>query len=144
VSRLQRWYLWLRRGEAGTAILEFHYLGILLLVPLVYIMLSVLAVQQGSYGVTQAAREAGRVYARTGDEDLARLAAQVALDDQDVSEPMHLDIRGTYSAGAEITVVVTTEVGLPGLPDFLSEGANAAIPVEAVHVVVVDTYRSTS
>lgn len=132
----------LLEDDSGNAILEFHYLGILLLVPLVYIMLSVLAVQQGSYGVTQAAREAGRVYARTGDEDLARFAAQVALDDQDVDAPMRLDIDGDYAPGAEITVVVSTEVALPGLPDFLAQGANAAIPVEAVHVAVVDTYRS--
>ncbi len=107
------------RDDSGNAILEFHYLGILLLVPLVYIMLSVLAVQQGSYGATQAAREAGRVYARTGDADLARFAAQVALDDQDVDAPMRLDIDGDYAPGAEITVVVSTVVPLPGLPDFL-------------------------
>ncbi len=142
MTRLARLARRLRDDDSGNAILEFHYLGILVLVPLVYIMLSVLSVQQGSYGVTQAAREAGRVYVRTGDADLARFAAQVALDDQDVDAPMRLDIDGDYVPGAEISVVVRTVVPLPGLPDFLTEGANAAIPVEAVHVVVVDTYRS--
>ncbi len=132
----------LRDDDSGNAILEFHYLGILLLVPLVYIMLAVLAVQQGAYGVTQAAREAGRVYARTGDTELAEFAAQVALDDQHIDAPMRLDINGQHTPGSEVTVTVRAEVPLPGLPDFLTEGANAAIPVEAVHVVIVDTYRS--
>ena len=61
--------------ERGNAILEFHFLGLLLLVPLVYILLAVLDVQRSSYGVTQAAREAARVYSVSGDEDLARVAA---------------------------------------------------------------------
>src|SRR5690606_21138862 len=54
--------------ERGSAIVEFHFLGILLLVPLVYIMLAVLDVQRTTYAVTQAAREAGRIYVATGDE----------------------------------------------------------------------------
>jgi hypothetical protein len=53
----------LRRSDRGSAIVEFHFLGILLLVPLVYILLAVLDVQRTSYGVTQAAREAGRIFA---------------------------------------------------------------------------------
>ena len=65
-----------RRSERGSAIVEFQFLGILLLVPLVYILLAVLDVQRTSYGVTQAAREAGRIYAATGDESAARMAAR--------------------------------------------------------------------
>ena len=71
--------------ERGSAVLEFHFLGILLLVPLVYVLLAVLDVQRTSYGVTQAAREAARVYAATGDRARAEFAAQVALDDQRVA-----------------------------------------------------------
>ena len=71
-------------ADRGSAIIEFHFLGILLLVPLVYILLAVLDVQRTSYGVTQAAREAGRIYVATGDEGAARRAAQVALEDQGV------------------------------------------------------------
>ena len=68
----------LRPAERGSAIVEFHFLGLLLLVPLVYVLLAVLDVQRASYGVTQAAREAGRIFVATGNEEAARLAAQVA------------------------------------------------------------------
>ena len=47
-------------------------------------MLAVLDVQRTAYGVTQAAREAGRLYFATGNEAAARAAAAVALDDHDV------------------------------------------------------------
>ena len=42
----------LRPAERGSAIVEFHFLGLLLLVPLVYVLLAVLDVQRASYGVT--------------------------------------------------------------------------------------------
>jgi Flp pilus assembly protein TadG len=132
--------------ERGSAIVEFHFLGILLLVPLVYILLAVLDVQRTSYGVTQAAREAGRIYAATGDETAARLAAAVALQDQDIDASgvdIHFEcsVVPCYQPGAEITVVVGSTVTLPFVPDVLAGAANAQIPVDATHVTVVDRFR---
>ena len=49
-------------GDAGTAVVEFVLLGVMLLVPLLYLALALSAVQRTAYGVTQAAREAGRGY----------------------------------------------------------------------------------
>ena len=66
-----------KTSERGSAIVEFHFLGLLLLVPLIYILLAVLDVQRASYAVTQAAREAGRIYVATGDEAAARFAGRV-------------------------------------------------------------------
>lgn len=135
-----------RLDERGSAIVEFHFLGILLLVPLVYIMLAALDVQKASYGVTQAAREAGRVFVATGSEPGARHAAAVALRDQGVS-PAHVAIRFTCSAspcfrpGADVSVTVETVVPLPFIPDALAGTVNARIPVEATHVAVIDQYR---
>jgi len=128
-------------AERGNAILEFHFLGLLLLVPLVYVLLAVLDVQRSSYGVTQAAREAARVYSITGDEDLARVAARVALDDQSVSEPAGVVIDGAYAPGERVTVTVRTRVGLPFLPEALAGAAHAVVPVQARTVVVIDRYR---
>jgi Flp pilus assembly protein TadG len=136
-----------RRSDRGSAIVEFHFLGILLLVPLVYILLAVLDVQRTSYGVTQAAREAGRIYVATGDETAARLAARVALRDQGV-EAGAAEIRlecstsPCYQPGAEVTVVVGSTVRLPFVPDVLAGAVSAQIPVEASHVSVVDRYRA--
>ena len=137
----------LRRDERGSAIVEFHFLGILLLVPLVYVMLAVLDVQRASYGVTQAAREAGRIYVATGDEAAARLAAQVALADQGLmGGPADIVLRCStapcYQPGADVTVTVATTVSLPFLPEVLAGAVNAAIPVEATHSSVVDRFRA--
>lgn len=134
------------RAERGSAIVEFHFLGILLLVPLVYIMLAVLDVQRTAYGVTQAAREAGRIYVATGNEYAARAAATVALADHDI-EPsgveltVQCDADPCYQPGGEITVTVQSSVPLPLVPDVLAGVANVRIPVSATHVAVVDTYQ---
>jgi hypothetical protein len=134
-------------AEQGSAIVEFHFLGLLLLVPLVYILLAVLDVQRTSYGVTQAAREAGRIYVATGDEAAARLAARVALGDQGL-EPgaAEISIRCSaapcYQPGAEITVTVGSTVRLPFLPEVFADAVNAQIPVDATHSSVIDRFRA--
>ncbi|NED96071.1 pilus assembly protein [Phytoactinopolyspora alkaliphila] len=135
-----------RRHERGSAIVEFHFLGLLLLVPMVYVLLTVLDVQRSAYGVTQAAREAGRMYVATGDESAARAAAGVALMDQGVDPgsvaiTLSCSAYPCYQAGAEITITVSGNVDLPLVPDVLVGTANARIPVHATHVAVVDHYR---
>lgn len=133
--------------ETGGAIVEFHFLGILLLVPVVYILLTVLDVQRSSYGVTQAAREAGRMYVATGDEAAARLAATVALRDQGVdpaavSVTLSCSVAPCYQPGAEITVTIDTDVALPLIPDVIAGVIHTEVPVSASHVAVIDRYRS--
>lgn len=133
-------------GERGSAVVEFHFLAILLLVPLIYVMLAVLDVQRTAYGVTQAAREAGRLYVATGDEAAALAAATVALRDHDV-EPgaVELDLVCTldpcYQPGSEVTVAVRSTVPLPLLPDVLAAAVRAEVPVSASHTAVVDRFQ---
>lgn len=134
------------RSERGSAIVEFHALGLVLLIPLVYVLLAALDVQRATYGVTHAAREAGRVYVSGGDERAARIAANVALTDQgvtpgDVAVSFACVATPCRSPGAEITVTVSTSVPLPFLPDMFADAARARIPVQAVHVGVVDRFR---
>lgn len=131
--------------ERGSAILEFHLLGLVLLIPLVYVLLAALDVQRTAYGATQAAREAGRIFVTTGDENRARLAAAVALRDQGV-DAISADVTLTCSAtpclspGAEVSVAVHATVELPFLPDALVDVAHAEIPVSALHTAVVDRF----
>lgn len=134
------------RAERGSAVLEFHFLGILLLVPLVYVMLAVLDVQRTAYGITQAAREAGRLYVATGDESAARAAADVALHDHNVpSGSVELTLMCShdpcYQPGAEVMVTVRSSVPLPFIPDVLAGAARAQIPVSASHAAVVDRFQ---
>ncbi|AYY12084.1 pilus assembly protein [Actinobacteria bacterium YIM 96077] len=134
------------RREHGNAIVEFHLLGLLLLVPIVYIMLATLDVQRSSFGVTQGVREAGRMFVSTGDEAAARHAATVALRDHglDINEvTLSFSCSSTpcHQPGSEIRVTMNAEVALPFVPDVLAGSVNAHVPVEASHVAVVDRYR---
>jgi len=80
-----------KRSESGSAIVEVVWLGILLLIPMVWIVLSVFEVQRGAFGVTAAARSAGRAYALAPDdvsgEQQATAAAAVAMADQGLATP---------------------------------------------------------
>ena len=55
-----------RRDERASATVELVWLGLLLLFPLVWLVVSVFDVQRGSFGVAAAARAAGRAYALWG------------------------------------------------------------------------------
>ena len=49
----------MRRDERGSALVELSWLGILLVLPMLWIVMSVFEVQRGAFGVSAAAR-AGR------------------------------------------------------------------------------------
>jgi hypothetical protein len=130
---------------------EVVWLGILLLVPLLWIVLSVFEVQRGAFGVTAAARSAGRAYALAptdGEgERRARAAARQVLADQGLTD-VPLTVRITcdsagatcHSGGAVITVRVDTRVDLPLLPDVLGGGA-PAFALDATHTVPIGQYQ---
>ena len=56
------------RGDAGSAIVEFCYLAVLLMIPLAYGMLAVFRLQAASYAVAAASREAGRAFVAAPDD----------------------------------------------------------------------------
>ncbi len=57
--------------DAGSALLEFLTLGVLLLVPVVYLVLCLGRLQAAGFAVEGASREAARVLAAAPDEDRA-------------------------------------------------------------------------
>lgn len=133
-------------GDHGNAVVEFSYLAVLLMVPLVYVLLSVFEVQRASFGVTEAARQAGRAYATADDPAQGRArataAAALAMRDQGLDCAGCLTgLTGSLEAGAQVTVTVQHLVRLPLVGDALG-GRRGAIPVDATHVEVVDRFRS--
>jgi len=137
------------RGDDGSALIEVTWLAILLLVPLVYVLLSVFDVQRGAFGVSAASRAAGRAYS-LADSDAegrsrARAAARTALADQGFEDGFDLDIscvpapRNCLSPGSVITVVVRTQVDLPLAPAALG-GGSPSFRVESTHRVPYGTY----
>jgi hypothetical protein len=126
---------------------EFAYLGVLLLVPLVYALLTALQVQRSAYGVTAATREAGRVFVAEGAQgaayDDAFVAARLAMRDQGLDlEPGELVITCQFedcaTAGAIVHVRIDRSVPLPLVPAFGQ--STPSIAVHGRHDEVVDCF----
>lgn len=117
--------------DDGNATVEFVTVGLVLTIPLVYVLLTVFAVQRAAFAVSAAAREAGRAYvtARSDPEERAQAAADLALADQLPGSP-HAAL--TTEGTTEVTVTVTYDVAVLGI---------GTIPVTATHVATVDRYR---
>lgn len=141
----------MRRDETGSAVIELVWVGILLLVPLLWIVLSVFEVQSGAYGVTSAARAAGRAYALAPDdaagEEAARAAARQALADQGLPDDAPLDVtvtctpypRDCHSGTSVITVRIASSVDLL-VPDVLG-GGRPSFALDATHAVPIGQYQ---
>ena len=141
----------LRADERGSALVEFSWLAILLLVPVVWLVLSVFEVQRGAFAVSGAARAAGRAYAladsdATGDAH-ARRAARQAFTDQGLgAAPLTLAVtctpypRSCHAGTSVVTVRVATRVRLPWLPSSFGLG-EPVFALDASHTVPIGQFR---
>ena len=110
--------------ESGSAVVEFIFLGLLLPVPVVYLVISVGQVQAASFAAVGAADAAAKTYAAAPDsataEDRAAAAAGLALEDFGLpGDLMRLEISCAevcLQPGTAVTVTVSVTVPLPGLP----------------------------
>lgn len=128
--------------EAGSASLEFITAGLILLVPLVYLVLALSAVQAGTLAVEGAARQAARVYVQAPDEAegaaRAERAVQFGLADYGI-EAGAAGVRiscqpsptSCLTRQGRVVVTVGVVVPLPLVPDLLSLGRPAGILVQA-------------
>lgn len=150
---------WLRRvaGDAGSAVVEFVFVAVVVMVPLVYLIVAVATVQRSQLAVTQAAREVGRAFATspTGDAALPRAeaAARLALADQHLPDDAAVrfvaagagcdapGITPELAAGATFTVCVTRHSRLPAVPSVV---AGRGITTVGKYLVHVDDYRADS
>ena len=129
--------------DTGTAALEFVTAGLILLVPLVYLILVLATVQAGALATEGAARQAARVFVQAESaEDAARRAGRAiefGLADYGIdSETASVTVSCSGSTGngcpgrnAVVTVTVRVNVPLPLVPDVLDLSQAASVPVEA-------------
>lgn len=137
------------RSEEGSAIIEFVFLGVLMLVPLIYLVMTLGRVQAGSFAVTTAAREAGRAFvtAQSGDDApaRARAASSVAFADQGFDGMGTLEIACSTSPcltpEARIETTARVTVPLPLIPAFARGVVPLEIPLTASHLSTVDRFR---
>ncbi|MBB6567303.1 hypothetical protein [Kribbella sandramycini] len=131
--------------------MEFSWLALLLMVPLIYVLLGVFDVQRASYGATAATRAAGRAFVIVPDgstEEEARgrafEAAKLAMKDQGMElSPGQLSIScspACLQPGSTVTVTLETSVRLPLIPDALG-GEPPAIRVSSAHTEPYGDYR---
>jgi len=147
--RVRRARMEVRRGrdERGSAVVEFVFLGVLLLVPVVYLVLTVGRLQGGSFAVVGAADQAAKVYVDAPtpqDADArARAAVRVALADFGFSEEQAtVDIAcsaACLAPGSTVTVVVSLDVPLPLIPAIAGTHPSAAT-VDAAATQLVERF----
>ena len=139
-----------RRTERGTALVEFVWLALLLMVPLVYIVLAMFETQRTAYAAAAAARSAGRAFLTAPDEGVAaaraRAAARLAFDDQQTTAPIDVRIscrprpHDCLSPGSVVTVRVLTRADLPLVPAALGESV-PSIRIESEHAAPYGSFR---
>ena len=142
--RVRRW----QSEERGSAVIEFVFLTIVVLIPLIYLVLTVGRIQAGTYAVTQAAREAGRAFVTSQIADLAPARAQAAADiafaDFGFSGRLDLECDGSPCLRPEGRISSRAEISvpLPLVPDFARAVVPLEFPVSATSVSTVDRFRA--
>ncbi|MCU1584657.1 MAG: hypothetical protein JWM49_1213 [Microbacteriaceae bacterium] len=135
-----RWRLW--NDDRGTASLEFVTAGLILLVPLVYLVLAMSAIQAGSFAVDGASRQAVRVYVQSRDERSAEAAAERAIhyaladygiDSAAASVSIECSPRPAtcLHRSGTVSISVGVAVALPLLPTALTGFAPLAVPLRS-------------
>lgn len=127
--------------EDGYAALEFVTAGLILLVPLVYLVITLAAVQAGALAAEGAARQAARVFVQASNAEEAAARASRAVDfglaDYGIApEAASVTVTCTASTScpsrnAVVTVTVRVDVALPLVPDVLDLSRAASVPVQA-------------
>ncbi|MDO8732268.1 MAG: pilus assembly protein [Actinomycetota bacterium] len=136
-------------AEHGSAILEFLIIGVLVLVPLLYITLTVLRVESAVFASTQAVREAARAFMMADSPTQGRYAAiaaaRLAMSDQGFDMPdSALTISCNelcLSPGSATHLRLDWRVDLPWVPPLV-EGERLGYPISVDSDVRVDSYRS--
>ena len=141
---MQRWRPFRRAiaDDVGTASLEFVTAGMILLLPMVYLVLTMSVLQAGSLAVEGAARQAVRVYVQAPDtrdaEAEAERAIRFALADYGL-DPSEASVAISCSPRpvdclrrrATVTITVGISVGLPLVPSALTIGGPVTVPLRS-------------
>jgi hypothetical protein len=148
--------------DQGTAVIEFVFVAVIVMVPLIYAIAAAATVQRSLLGVGDAAREAGRAFATTNlaatpelttRRALERVTAAVRISLANQGLPDDADVRFVpagadcdeapitpgVTPGAEFTICVRRSMDLPAVPGILS---GRGITTTGRYVLHIDDYRS--
>jgi len=132
---------------------EFVVLGLLLLVPVVYLVIAMGRLQAAAFAVEGSAREAARAFARAPDDGAgtarALTAVRLGLEDQGFDTPaaevlrLSCDAQPCLRPEGRVTASVELEVVLPGVPAVVDAAVPTRVTVRSEHVAVVDRFRAS-
>jgi Flp pilus assembly protein TadG len=112
-------------SEQGSAVVEFTFLSLLLMVPLVYFILTVGQIQAGSLAVVGAADQAAKVFVAQPDAMSGRAAAEQAVllaladygyETANATLETSCQPADCTAAGSAVTATVQLTVPLPFVP----------------------------
>jgi Na+-transporting methylmalonyl-CoA/oxaloacetate decarboxylase gamma subunit len=140
------------RSDRGSATIEFVAVGVLLLVPLVYVVIALSRVQAAAFAADGSAREAARAFVTAADEEDGRrraaIAVRLGLLDQGFTDPdagaLAIECEradACLTPGGRVRIQVEVRVLLPGVPNFLDRALPAGTTVRSSQVAVVDQFR---
>ncbi len=136
---MRRWSRW--TDDRGSAALEFVTTGVLLLVPLVYLVLTMASLQAGAFAAEGAARQAARVFVQADSLDEAEAAAERAVafaladfglpaNAASVEVSCHPEPGDCLSRRSFVTVSVRVSVALPLTPPALTVDAPLSVALD--------------
>ncbi len=139
--------------DAGSAVVEFLGVALVLLVPTIYLVLVLGRLQAAAFAVDGAAREAVRGFVTAEDTTdgavRATAAVALALSDQGIDPAaaqdglrLACDRTDCLVPGTLVTAHVAVDVGLPGVPSWLQGVVPLAVPVTASATGAVDEHRA--
>jgi hypothetical protein len=128
--------------EAGSASLEFVTAGMILLMPIVYLVLTMAAVQAGALAVEGAARQAVRVFVQADNEQsaLARAerAVEFALADYGLdADAANITVTCRPKPGdcldrlGTVAVTIGIAIPLPLMPPAITANVPLSVPLQA-------------
>lgn len=150
VRRLRRRVNGGGKAEEGSALIEFIVIGLLLTLPVFYLVIALARLQAGSYAVASAARESSRMFVTAPDDSSGQLRAQAAaamsFEDQGFGGKgtvlMGCSKQPCLSPDSVIEGVTDLDVDLPLIPDFLRGVVPSTVHLHSRHAEVVDHYRA--
>lgn len=134
--------------EDGNALVEFVVLSAVLLIPALYLVLTLGSVQSAVFAADIIARDSARIHATDADPDRAQACARdhahmvladFGLGAQDVVRVSCSD-DPCVTPGGTVTAEVSIPVPVPGLGPVL--GTTGPVSVSSAHAAPVDRYRA--
>jgi hypothetical protein len=131
-----------RCDDDGSALIETIVLGLILIVPLVWLLGVLAEVHRAALATNSAAREVGWELSRRGTTMGADRAAAVAFDDHGLGPgSARVSWRGRVERGEIVVVTVSYPVPVASFP-LLGRISEPVVWVRATHEVHVPAHRS--